>query len=257
MNDVALGVEYSWDISSFFGCKTHPFFMLNITTVVYTWLIMLLIAFLVLFIRFFAKRSSLVHYSMIKGCKILHHMILQSLGFFSFNHFCFISTIFIFILVCNIAPIIPWLEEPTQDLNTTLALGLCAFLYTQCAAIGVMGFFNYIYFEFLSPLWLLPLHVVGKIASVLSISLRLFGNIFGGAIISKIYTGGALKYATMLYITNYFFINVLFTLLITLVTLMLSTLITIFFTVLEGFLQAFVFTILSLTYLSIAVRHEG
>ncbi|RTL07232.1 hypothetical protein EKK58_03590 [Candidatus Dependentiae bacterium] len=257
MNDVALGVEYSWDISNFLGCKPHPFFMLNVTTVVHTWFIMLFIAFLVIMMRFFAIRSPLVRYSMIKGCKILHYMILQSLGFFSFNHFCFISTIFIFILMCNIAPIIPWLEEPTQDLNTTLALGFSAFLYTQCAAIGVMGFFNYLYFEFLSPLWLLPLHIVGKIASVLSISLRLFGNIFGGAIISKIYTGGALKYATMLYITNYFFINVIFTLLITLVTLMLSTLITIFFTVLEGFLQAFVFTILSLTYLSIAVRHEG
>lgn len=257
MNDITLGVEYSWDVSAFFGCKPNPFFMLNVTTIVHTWLIMCLIAVLVIMIRFFSLRCQLVHYSMVKGCKILHHMILQSLGFFSFDHFCFISTIFIFILMCNIAPVIPWLEEPTQDLNTTLALGLCAFFYTQFAAVRVMGFMKYLYLEFLSPLWLLPLHVVGKIASVLSISLRLFGNIFGGAIISKIYTGGALKYATMLYITNYFFINVLFTLLITLVTLTLSTVITIFFTVLEGFLQAFVFTILSLTYLSIAVRHEG
>lgn len=257
MSDIALGVEYSWDISGWLGWQAHPFLMVNIVTVVHTWLVMCIIAFLVFLIRLCAARSVLVHYSMVKSCKVLHHMVLQSLGFFSFNHFCFISTIFVFILMCNLAPIIPWLEEPTQDLNTTLALGLCSFFYTQWAAIRIMGFFRYMYAEFLSPLWLLPLHVVGKVASILSISLRLFGNIFGGAIISKIYTGGALKYATMLYITNYFVINVLFTLLITLVTLVLSTGITIFFTVLEGFLQAFVFTILSLTYLSIAVRHES
>ena len=257
MSDINLGVEHSLDISSYFGFQPHPFLMLNVTTVLHTWLIMLLILSLIVIIRFFAMRYALVHYAMVKGCKILYHMVVQSLGFLSFNHFCFIGAIFIFILMCNIAPIIPWLEEPTQDLNTTLALGVCAFLYTQAAVISVIGFFNYIYVEFLSPVWLLPLHVVGKIASVFSISLRLFGNIFGGAIISKIYTSGALKYATMLYITNYMVINVLFTLLITLVTLMLSTTITVFFTVLEGFLQAFVFTILSLTYLSIAVRHES
>ncbi|HTM06588.1 MAG TPA: F0F1 ATP synthase subunit A [Patescibacteria group bacterium] len=257
MGDIALGVEHSLDISKFLSCKPHPFLMINVTTVVHTWLIMALVAFLVLVVRFLALRYTLVYYGMVKSCKILHQMIVQSLGFFSFNHFCFISSIFIFILMCNIAPVIPWLEEPTQDLNTTLALGICSFLYIQGAAIAFTGFSNYIYFEFLSPLWLLPLHLVGKVASILSISLRLFGNIFGGAIISKIYTAGALKYATMLYITHYFAINVLFTLLITLVTVLLSTVITVFFTVLEGFLQAFVFTILSLTYLSIAVRHES
>ena len=56
----------------------------------------------------------------------------QSFGFFSFNHTAFIISLFTFILLCNCIAIIPWVEEPTKELNTTLALGILSFLYIQC-----------------------------------------------------------------------------------------------------------------------------
>jgi F-type H+-transporting ATPase subunit a len=257
MSDINLGVDYSWDVGWIVGFKDHPFFMVNVTTVMHTWIIMLIIVLLITVVRILAARFLMCRYALVQAMKILYDLVFQSLGFFSLNHFSFIGSLFLFVLMCNIAPVVPFLEEPTQDINTTLALGLCSFFYIQAAAIAFMGFWRYLCVEFFSPLWLLPLHVVGKMASVLSVSLRLFGNIFGGAIITKLYVGAALQYATLLKITHYFLLNVGFTILVTLVSLMLSTVISVFFTILEGFLQAFVFTILSLTYLSIAIRHEG
>jgi F-type H+-transporting ATPase subunit a len=71
-------------------------------------------------------------------------------------------------------------------------------------------------------------------------SFRLFGNIFGGATISNIYFG-AIKGSFVLETLGLFSgINII---------------ITLFFGLFEGFLQAFVFTMLSLTYLSIAMAH--
>src|SRR6185436_19701385 len=88
---------------------------------------------------------------------------------------------------CNTAPLIPWLEEPTRDLNTALALGIISFLYVQLVAVQTRGIFFYIK-DFFQPFFImLPLNVIGKLSSIVSISFRLFGNIFGGAIITKLY----------------------------------------------------------------------
>jgi len=105
----------------------------------------------------------------------------------------------------------------------------------------------YIKGEFLTPVFLLPLHIIGKIASILSISLRLFGNIFGGSIICKIYFS-AIKYIVL---SN--FITIILQLLLSSI---MTIIITMFFTVIEGLLQAFVFTMLTVTYLAIALHDD-
>ena len=88
---------------------------------------------------------------------------------------------------------------------------------------------------------MLPLNLVGKLASIVSISFRLFGNIFGGSIISQIYFGsikGSLLLETIGILSG---VNIA---------------ITLFFTLFEGFLQAFVFAMLTLTYLSIGLQSD-
>ena len=161
---------------------------------------------------------------------------------FSFNNFVFITTLFCSILACNLISIIPFIHEPTTDLNTTLALGLAAFIYTQAAAIQKLGMRGYIK-SYFSPFFLMfPLNVVGKLSSVVSISFRLFGNIFGGSIISSIYFGAIQGNIVLEIIGLMTGINIL---------------ISVFFGIFEGFLQAFVFAMLALTYLSIALQEEG
>ncbi len=231
-----------WLFGPFFG-SDHSFWRINKWAVIYTWITIALIGALLLLGRYFlSQKKSIGRFVILEFTHFFVDLIEQSLPHFSFHHFVFITTTFCFVLGCNIVAIIPWMEEPTTDINTTVALGLIAFFYAQWAAIKNQGLWSYIKGYF-SPFFLLmPLNVIAKLASVVSISFRLFGNIFGGAIISHIWLN-AIKG------------NVLFELigLITGVNLIITS----FFGIFEGFLQAFVFGMLSLTYLSLAIQGEG
>lgn len=221
----------------------HHFFTLNSTTILHTWIILAIIVLMIIPIRYFlTKKNSIFRYMIIEFVISFLDMCEQTLGsYFSFGHFTFITAIFIFILLCNMIVIVPWMEEPTKDLNTTIALGLITFIYTQIYAIKAHGFGSYLK-EYFQPIFLMfPLHVLGKVASVVSIAFRLFGNIFGGAIISHIYFGaieGSIIWETLGLLSGCNFMIV------------------VFFGIFEGFLQAFVFTMLALTYLSIALTAE-
>ncbi len=219
----------------------HPFLYVNISTVVYTWITLSILAILLLWGRsLLYKKNSLGRFITISFVQFFIDLVKQA-SLTSFGHIVFITTLFCFILACNIVSIIPGMEEPTTDLNTTLALGFAAFLYTQAASIRVKGLGGYLK-DYISPFFLmLPLNVIGKVATIVSISFRLFGNIFGGSIISSIYFNA---------IRGNIFLE-----LIGLAT-GLNIILTIFFVVFEGFLQAFVFAMLALTYLSIALQEE-
>jgi len=99
------------------------------------------------------------------------------------RYFPLICALFIFLLLCNWIGIVPGLEEPTKDLNTTLGLGIMGFIIAHGTAIKVKGLKHYIKEYFQPMFFLAPLNVVGEIAKVISISFRLFGNIMGGSII--------------------------------------------------------------------------
>lgn len=222
-----------------------PFLTVDVYTVLYTWIIMALTLATIVAIRIFFHRQALVRYIVVAGVESLLTLTTQSLGSFYFHHFCFIGAIFLFIVLCNVAPIIPYLEEPTQNINTALALGIISFVYIQCAAIKRHGLWHYIKNEYLAPFFImLPLHLIGKIASIISISFRLFGNIFGGSMITQIYFGTLenVSYSWIFQILG--------------IVSGLNFIIVGFFTLFEGFLQAFVFTMLTLTYLSIALHEE-
>ena len=83
-----------------------------------------------------------------------------------------------------------------------------------------------------------PLNVVGTLTLIISLSFRLFGNIFGGFIISSLYTkmiSGSVLLQILALITG------------------CNIAIMIIFGVFEGIIQAFVFSMLTLTYLSIEI----
>jgi F-type H+-transporting ATPase subunit a len=133
------------------------------------------------------------------------------------------------------------MEEPTKDISTTLALGIISFIYVQTYTIKTQGFREYIK-EFLVPFFLMaPLHIIGKLATIVSISFRLFGNIFGGSIISKLYLN-LLQKSIFLELAG--------------IVTGLNLLVISFFGIFEAFLQAFVFTMLTLTYLALGSQHD-
>lgn len=231
-----------WSLGSWLGLE-HPLLELNKATIVNTWILLGIFLVLLLPIKHLLKSpNSVGRYIILSLTNFFVDLCNQALGIFSFKHIAFITALFCFILGCNILATIPWLEEPTTDPNTTFALGIFSFLYVQATDIGNNGFFGYIKHYF-SPFFLMaPLHLVSKLASVLSISFRLFGNIFGGAIITNLYfsaISGSFILETLGLLTG------------------LNLLMIFFFNLFEGFLQAFVFTMLTLTYLAMAIQGDG
>lgn len=99
------------------------------------------------------------------------------------RHVPFLVTTFLFILTMNLMGLIPGFKPATATLNMTIALALVAITYVQIQGIRAHGLWGYIRHFMGEPLWLaplmLPLHIIGELAKPLSLSIRLFGNIFG------------------------------------------------------------------------------
>ena len=160
-----------------------------------------------------------------------------------------IASLFVFLLLSNFMGFLPTnlFEEPTADINCTLSLGLMAVVIATYCGIKAKGLGSYCN-EFMGPLWsqegatgmeliankasflfFLPLNVIGEMAKVVSISFRLFGNIIGGSIIIVVVSTLVANVVLPLGL-DFFFI---------------------FFV---GTVQAFVFTMLTLTYIAVAIK---
>ena len=143
-----------------------------------------------------------------------------------------IGTLFVFILTANLIGVIPGLRPPTDNLNTTLALGLFVFVYYNYAGMKEHGlkYFK----QFLGPiLWLAPLMFVIELAShifrPISLALRLRGNIMGDHIVLGVFSG--------------------------LVPYLLPT-IFLGLGVFVAFVQAFVFCLMTMVYISLSTSHD-
>lgn len=95
----------------------------------------------------------------------------------------FVMGLSVFIFVGNIFGLFYFVQPPTANLNTTFALSITAFLFYNFVGIRDNGLFKYLK-HFAGPLPLLaplmvPIEIISHLARILSLALRLFGNIFG------------------------------------------------------------------------------
>ena len=145
------------------------------------------------------------------------------------KYFPLICSLFMFLILSNWLGMFPKLSEPTKDLNTPLGFGIMGFFIAHHAGIKAKGFKKYAK-EYCEPMFFMaPLNVIGELAKVVSISFRLYGNILGGAII-------ILVVSHLIY------------------SLVLPPILTCFFSLFIGTIQAFVFTMLTLVYISVQVK---
>lgn len=95
----------------------------------------------------------------------------------------FIVALAFFIFISNIFGLIFFLQPPTANTSTTFALSLTAFLFYNAVGIERQGAVRYAK-QFVGPVWwlfplMVPIEIISHLARILSLALRLFGNIFG------------------------------------------------------------------------------
>jgi F-type H+-transporting ATPase subunit a len=149
-----------------------------------------------------------------------------------------IATLGLFILLGNYAGLVPGLMAPTSDINVTVGCAITTWVYYHYQGFRKQGVVNYLKHFAVppgAPVWMAPMMLVIELIShtsrLLSLSLRLFGNIFGEELVILI-LGSIIPFIVPL-------------------PMMFLGLIT-------GGLQAFIFVLLSIIYLqaAVAVEHE-
>jgi F-type H+-transporting ATPase subunit a len=141
-----------------------------------------------------------------------------------------VATIGLFVLVANLISVLPFVEAPTADLNTPIALAAIVFFSVHYFGVRRRGLWGYVR-QFARPVFiLLPINLLEHFTRTLSLAIRLFGNMLSHQVIVAI-----------LVLILPLFVPVLLQLLGLLI----------------GVLQAYIFTILTIVYIGGAVRTEG
>ena len=99
----------------------------------------------------------------------------------------YLTALFLFILISNLMGLIPGLESPTADVVVPLGFALVTFIYYHYHGIRANGF-GYIK-QFLGPVWwisplLFPIEIISHCARVLSLTVRLYANMFAGDLLT-------------------------------------------------------------------------
>ena len=192
---------------------------------------------LIVFFRFASRRLKPVPSKMQSFLELLiqtfENQLVETVGEQGRKYVPLVATIGIFIFSSNLLGLIPGLMSPTSNLNVTAACALVVFVYYHWQGIKSQGFFKYLK-HFMGPIPLLaplmvPIEIISHFSRVVSLSIRLFGNIFAEELLIVV----------MLSIIPFL--------------LPLPFMAVAIFT---AFIQAFVFVLLTCIYLSGAVAQE-
>ncbi len=149
-----------------------------------------------------------------------------------------VGSIGLFILVGNLIGLVPGFMAPTSNINVTLGCAITVFVYYHVQGVkeqGIVGYLRHFAAPPGAPIWIAPIYfpieIISHLSRILSLSVRLFGNIFGEELV----------------------ILILFSIVPFLVPLPMMLL-----GIITGTLQAFIFVMLTIIYLqgAVAVEHE-
>jgi len=144
----------------------------------------------------------------------------------------YFGTIFIFILVSNLIGLIPAFESPTMNAPVTCGCALATFFYYHLVGLQANGF-AYIK-HFMGPLWWLawlmfPIEVVSHLARPLSLTVRLYANMFAGEQVTMVFLKLTFFAVPVIFMGLHLFV---------------------------GLIQAYIFMLLTMVYVASAAAHE-
>lgn len=195
---------------------------------------------------FYRAKVSNVKNPIIPDKGITFRNVFEGLGQFIYNlcrnimgeeeakkYYTVIMLLFTFVFANNLIGLIPGFLPPTDNFNTTLALGIFVFLYYNYQGIRAQGIVGHIK-HFMGPVWYLavlifPIEIISHTVRPLSLGLRLKGNMEGDHLVLSIFSG-LVPYLVPIP----FYVIGLFV----------------------CFMQAFVFTLLTMVYISLATAHH-
>ena len=145
----------------------------------------------------------------------------------------YVTCIFLFVLCNNLVGLIPGVEAPTTSIMVTLGLAVPTFLYYNYYGVKEQGVVGYIK-HFAGPVWwmawlIFPIELVSHLARVMSLSVRLYANMFAGDLVTLVFFSLVPVGIPVIFLGLHLFVSLI---------------------------QAFVFTLLTMIYLSLAVAHE-
>jgi F-type H+-transporting ATPase subunit a len=145
----------------------------------------------------------------------------------------FATVVFLFVLICNLVGLIPGIPSPTETLVVTLAIAIATFVYYNFYGFKEQGVIGYAK-HFAGPVWWLawlifPIEIISHVSRIMSLSVRLFANMFAGGLVTLVFFSLIPVGVPVLFLTLHLLVSVI---------------------------QAFVFMLLVMIYLSVAVSHE-
>jgi F-type H+-transporting ATPase subunit a len=188
-------------------------------TVISTWVMMALILGVVYILR----RS--MPEALVMFIDFVSDTISDVLGRPAESFLPFLGAIILYLLVANNLALLPFLSTPTKDINTPLAMALTVFFAVHYFGIRDKGLWGYLK-GLATPIFMLPLELIGQLSRTMSLTLRLFGNVLSGE----------------------FIVAVIFSLVKPIAPLPMMALGTV-----SGVLQAYIFTILASSYIASAL----
>lgn len=167
--------------------------------------------------------------------KLINDMTKSNMGEKNIGFAPFVGSLMLFLALANIIGLIG-MRPPTSDLNLTLCLSITVFFLTQFFGLKSKGIGGYVKGFFEPMPFLLPLNIIGELANPISLGFRIFGNVVAGVIImTLIYNGlGAMLFGVF--------------------QLGIPVVLHGYFDLFSGLLQSFIFTMLSMVFISGAME---
>lgn len=163
----------------------------------------------------------------------VHGQTNDQVGHHGHKYMAFFGTIFVFILFMNLIGVIPGFESPTMSPAVPLGCAMATFCYYNIVGVQANGLFKYLA-HFAGPIWwmaplMIPIEIVSNLARPLSLTLRLYANMYAGEQVTVTFLG-----------LTYFLVPAVFMGLHVFVSL----------------LQAYIFMLLTMLYVASATAHD-
>ena len=210
----------------------HGFVRFN-ATILYTWLLMLFLTMLSWFVTRHLKGADSPRSRWQNALEAVVVTVRSQIRDIcpeeSDTYLPFAGTIFLFIATSSLLEVVPGWHAPTASLSTTAALAICVAIAVHIFGVLKQGVSGYLRHYIRPAVFMLPFNLLNEISRTLALALRLFGNIMSESLIVGV----------LLAIAPFVF------------PLIMQA-----FGLLTGFIQAYIFAVLSMVYIAAAVQSQ-